>query len=61
MQRGWQILRAFRSDSREWPSRMGVGGGDSVGFETVEVEVDAGILNGLGVGADGERNFIICS
>jgi len=40
---------------------MGVGGGDSVGFETVEVEVDAGILNGLGVGADGERNFIICS
>ena len=33
MHRGWQILSALRSDSREWPSRMGVGGWSSLFFD----------------------------
>jgi len=46
MHKGWQILSALRSDSREWPRRMGVceGGG-----------VEPFVEKGLDVG--GDSNF----
>jgi hypothetical protein len=46
MQSGWLILRALRSDSRECPRRIGVGGAG-----VVEDEVE----NGLGGGGERRR------
>lgn len=46
MQFGWHSLSALRSDSREWPRRMGVW--KDVDGEDVEE-------NGLGLGGDSRR------
>ena len=51
MQNGWQILSALRSDSREWPIRIGVGGvGPGVAEE-----------NGLGDGGERRRRTWLCT
>ena len=52
MHRGWQILSALRSDSSEWPMRMGVAGVVVVGevgdLALALAAADDGVVNGLG-------------
>ena len=52
MHRGWQIFSALRSDSREWPIRIGVAGGDGVTGGVV-VSIENGFRFGSGGGAEG--------
>lgn len=59
MHREWQSLSALRSDSREWPSRIGVAGGvvERVG-EVGDLDLDLaaadeGVVNGFGAGGGG--------
>jgi hypothetical protein len=60
MQRGWQILSALRSDSREWPRRIGVAGGAEGAFAFALAEEE--VVKGLGKGGEGgERRRRICS
>lgn len=53
--RGWQIFSAFRSDSREWPIRIGVAGGDGV---TVTDGVVVSIENGFRLGSGGAAGAV---
>jgi len=58
MHRGWASLSALRSDSREWPRRMGVAGVVVVGVGDLDLAAaDEGVVNGFGAGgAGGERS-----
>ena len=59
MHRGWTILSALRSDSREWPRRIGVAGVVvvDVGDFGDLAAADEGVVNGFGAGgAGGERS-----
>lgn len=53
MHRGWHIFRALRSDSREWPRRIGVSGAG--------VAVDVDVENGLGAGGESKRRRCVCT